>query len=327
MTAKPVICLGCALWDTIFKVDSIPSGGGKVLPSAVIQASSGMATAAAVTIARLGAPVSLWARIGDDATGRMFLDDLAREGIAVSGIRQVPGGRTPISTILVDGEGERLVVPYFDPSLDPDPGWLPLHEIGAAGAVLCDMRWPEGARVVFAEARRLGVATILDADVAPIEDLRALIPLADHVLFSEPALRSLVDDEPAKALLRIAGEIGAEVLGVTLGARGSAIWQRDDRGGKLQRFPTLEIRAVDTLNAGDVWHGTYAFGLVQGWELARTVRVASVAAAIKCERFGGRLGAPRWVELAERLSLERGPLQDDAALGAPSQHTISKASS
>jgi sugar/nucleoside kinase (ribokinase family) len=305
MFSTRVICLGCALWDTIFSVDHIPSNG-KVLPSMAVQAASGMASAAAITVARLGGAVSLWTRVGDDTTGRMFIDDIGLEGIGAESIRQIPGVRTPISTILVDRDGERLVVPYFDPALDPDPAWLPLHEIETAGAVLCDMRWMEGARAVFAKARQHNVPTILDADVAPVDDLRALIPLADHVLFSEPALRSLVDaPTPEEAVLKIAGEIGARVIGVTLGERGSVIWQRDaanHSARQLRHFPTPRIRAVDTLNAGDIWHGTYAFGLAHGWDLARTVRAASVAAAMKCEVFGGRQGAPRMPQLLGRLA-------------------------
>ena len=65
---NPVICLGCSFWDTIFKIDRIPEHG-KVLPEKAVQAASGMATAAAVAIARLGGHVELWARIGDDPTG------------------------------------------------------------------------------------------------------------------------------------------------------------------------------------------------------------------------------------------------------------------
>ena len=66
MNLKPVICLGCAFWDTIFKVDRIPGRGTKILPEKAVQSASGMATAAAVTVARLGAPVELWARVGDE---------------------------------------------------------------------------------------------------------------------------------------------------------------------------------------------------------------------------------------------------------------------
>ncbi|MDE1164874.1 MAG: PfkB family carbohydrate kinase [Pseudomonas sp.] len=316
-SAKPIICLGCALWDTILRVDHIPSDGGKIFPHQAVQAASGMAPAAAVSIARLGAPVSLWARIGADATGAMLVDDLRHRGVAVDGIRQVVGGRTPFSTILVDRRGERLVVPYIDPSLDADPGWLPLHEIAGAGAVLCDMRWVQGAQVAFSEARRCGVPTVLDADVAPVADLWALMPLADHVLFSEPALHSLVGQAtPEQALSMIAEQLDAQVIGVTLGAQGALIWQRGGEGGKLSRFAAPSIQAVDTLNAGDVWHGTYAYGLVHGWTLASTVRAANVAAALKCEVFGGHAGAPGLEQVLARLGAGEGAVTPPAAARA-----------
>jgi sulfofructose kinase len=312
-----VIVVGCAFWDTIFRVERIPQKGEKILPQRAVQTASGMATAAAVTIARLGGAVSLWTRIGDDRTGRAFVDEVAGEGLSTEGIRRVPGARTWFSTILVDQHGERLVVPFIDPALDGNPAWLPLDEIAEAGAVLCDMRWVEGARAAFSQARRLGVPTILDADTAPVQDLLSLSRMADHVLFSEPALRSLGTFEtPEEALLTIAAELDATVVGVTLGERGSAVWRRDGSGGTVHRFASPKIAAIDTLNAGDVWHGTYAYGLVHGWAFERTIRAASVAAAIKCERFGGRAGSPTLPELLRRLQEWERITPDDGQAGA-----------
>jgi sulfofructose kinase len=301
MNRKPVICLGCAFWDTIFKIDQLPSHGTKVLPEKAVQAASGMATAAAATIARLGGNVELWARIGDDPTGDSFLRDLSREAVRIDRIRRIQGARTAFSTILVDSAGERLVVPYTDPSLDPDPSWLPLHDVAKAAAVLVDMRWIEGAKSILAEARRHSVPTILDADVAPPEALREMVALADHVLFSEPALLSLAaGPSPKEALMEVAAGLDADVIGVTLGAAGALIWQREPAGCALHEFPSIPIRAVDTLNAGDVWHGTYVYGLVNNWGLSQTIQMANVAAAMKCEHFGGRLGSPRLSDLLER---------------------------
>jgi sulfofructose kinase len=192
-------------------------------------------------------------------------------------------------------------VPYTDPSLDPDPSWLPLHEVAGAAAVLVDMRWLEGARALLAEARRHGVPIIVDADVAPPEALREIIALADHVLFSEPALLSLAaSGSPRAALMEVAADLEANVVGVTLGAAGALIWQRGASSECVEEFPSIPVRAVDTLNAGDVWHGTYVYGLINGWGLSRTVQMANIAAAMKCEHFGGRLGSPKLAELLER---------------------------
>jgi sulfofructose kinase len=259
-----------------------------------------MATAAAATVARLGGPVELWARVGDDQTGEAFLLEIAGEGVDASHVRRVRGARTAFSTILVDPAGERLVVPYTDPSLDSDPGWLPLERVAQAGAVLVDVRWVEGAEVLLREARRRGIPTILDADIAPLDILRRLIALADHVLFSEPALLSLTSAaEFAAALQEVAALCEASVIGVTLGEHGALLWERRDPD-RTRSFPAPSIRAVDTLNAGDVWHGTYAYGLVAGWDLERSVTMANLAAAMKCEHFGGRLGSPTLQELVMR---------------------------
>ena len=302
MAGRRIISLGCAFWDTIFKVGEIPGHGTKVLAEQAVQAASGMATAAAATIARLGGTVELWSRIGDDATGDAFLQNLALERVNTDHVRRVPGGRTWISTILVDRAGECLVVPYADPTLDPDPHWLPLERVAGAGAVLVDMRWPQGAGMLLARARREGVPTVLDADIAPPDLLRELIPLADHVLFSEPALQSLVPGAPIEAALgAIARDLGAAVVGVTCGDRGTLVLQRGV--STALAIPTIPIQVEDTLNAGDVWHGAYVHGLVEGWPLDRRVRLANIAAAIKCERFGGRLGAPGWAELMARAEV------------------------
>jgi sulfofructose kinase len=299
MGGRRIISLGCAFWDTIFKVDEIPRHGTKVLAEQVVQAASGMATAAAATIARLGGAVELWTRIGDDATGDAYLKDLAGERVGIDHVRRVPGGRTWISTILVDRDGERLVVPYIDPTLDTDAAWLPLDRVADAGAVLADVRWVDGARALLARARAEGVPTVLDADIAPPDLLRGLIPLADHVLFSEPALQSLVPGaSTGEALAVMARDLDATVVGVTCGARGTLIRQRGDP--VVLEVPSIPIVVQDTLNAGDVWHGAYVHGLVEGWPLKRRVRLANIAAAIKCERFGGRLGAPGLAEVIAR---------------------------
>ena len=54
---------------------------------------------------------------------------------------------------------------------------------------------------------------------------------------------------------------------------------------------------TDTLAAGDVFHAGFAVGLTEGWPMERTIAFASAAAAIKCTRFGGRLGAPTRAEV------------------------------
>jgi sulfofructose kinase len=302
--SKPVIAIGCAVWDTIFNVTEIPGKGIKLLPKSAKQIASGMAATAAASMARLGVPVQLWCMVGDDMTGKMLLDELRCEGVDVNNTLTVKGAQTAFSSILVDQDGERLAVPYFDDNLSADVSALPMAKIESASLVLADIRWPDAAQTAFIEARKCNVPTVLDADVGGADILWRLCPLADHVLFSEPALLSLVDTkDPREALHQIAKELpAAKVIGVTLGERGSLIWQAGMTIDNALLFVSaIPIQSVDTLGAGDVWHAAYCYGLVSNLGLQKTIEFANMAAAMKCERLWGRLGAPTLEEVQARL--------------------------
>ena len=294
-----VQCLGAATLDTVLRVPAIPPHG-KVLADACAVFGAGMASAAAASIARLGGRAGIWARVGDDEAGARWRADLAGEGVDVSAVRVVPGRRTAISTIVVDAAGERLIVPFYDPELSRDPAWLPLASLAGAGAVLADTRWPEGAAAALDAARAAGVPAILDADTADPDVLRDLAGRAEHVVCSEPGLALL---EPSGDLAALAARLPlARVVAVTLGAAGVR-WIADGAVGSQPGFPVV---AVDTLSAGDVFHGAYALAVAEGRAVADAMRFAAAAAAIKVTRFGGRLGAPSRDEVDALLAGDAG---------------------
>src|SRR6188472_3790999 len=107
-----VVCCGAATLDTLYRVARLPSGPGKILPTAMMEVAHGMATSAAAAVARLGGDALLFARVGDDAAGTRFVADLRAAGVDCTGVRRVAGARTPLATVLIDTAGERLVVPW-----------------------------------------------------------------------------------------------------------------------------------------------------------------------------------------------------------------------
>ena len=160
-----------------------------------------------------------------------------------------------------------------------------------------------GAAAALKQAHACGVPGILDADTAPAEDLHALIPLASHVLFSESALSIVAPDmSPEAALLEVARQNTAEVVGVTLGPKGAWVWTRES--GHVLKVPAPAVKAVDTLGAGDVWHGAFTWGLVMGLPMPEIVQWANLAAAMKCEVFGGVTGTPTLAQLQLRTASE-----------------------
>ncbi|MFL5180859.1 MAG: PfkB family carbohydrate kinase [Microvirga sp.] len=163
-------------------------------------------------------------------------------------------------------------------------------------AVLGDTRWQAGSAHFFRLAREAGVPAILDADRAPHERPE-LLDLATHAAFAAQGLRDLTGLDDPCAGLQALPKIAAWV-GVTNGAGG--VFFRYE--GKIRHEPAFPVDVVDTLGAGDTWHGAFALALSEGQSEREAVRFASAAAAIKCTRFGGRNGAPRRIEVEALLS-------------------------
>lgn len=293
-----ILCVGIATLDYVYSMDAIPTRPEKHRARDLAVVGGGIAANASVAVARLGGHAMLATRLGDDFTAHEIVADLEREGVDCTFARRLAGKRSPVSAILVDAQGERLVVSYADQSYPAGTEWLPAALPAGTAGVLGDTRWEEGAAHVFALARRAGVPGVLDADRAPRhpESLR----LASHIAFSAQGLRELTGtDDPRAGLERLAADAG-NWLAVTLGAEG-VLFVED---GRIVHEPTFPVTAVDTLGAGDVWHGALALALGEGMPARRAVRFASAAAALKCTRFGGRRGAPSRTEV-ERLLTER----------------------
>jgi sulfofructose kinase len=291
MTA--LLCVGHSALDTIYSVPEIPTTPTKVLATACVESGGGMAANASVAATRLGAEVSYCGRLGDDDAGTRVLAQLVAEGVDVTMVRRVERCQSPTATILVDRRGERLIVIYNDPTLDPDPTWVPLASIRRFAAVLADVRWPEGAAHVFDAARAANIPSVFDGDVGPVDALRDLCGRCDYAIFSAAGLALASGAGDVGEGLRRAQHLARGVVGVTLGADGLLWLER----GREQRAVAPRVRAIDTLAAGDVFHGAFTLALAEGNTIAAAARFANAAAAQKCTRFGGRLGAPTRAEV------------------------------
>jgi sulfofructose kinase len=294
---KPrILCAGIATLDYVYQVEEMPTRAEKYRARDFRITTGGTAANAAVAMARLGADVQLFASLGDDPIGDDIAASLRAEGIDCSGLRRASGRASPVSAIIVDRIGERMVVSYADPLLPREVDWLPDRLPEGVGAVLGDTRWQEGSAHLFRLAREAGIPAVLDADREP-ERVPELLTLATHIAFSMQGLRDITGHSDARRALE-AFSLGDEVwLGVTNGGEGLFFWSE----GAVHHLPAFEIQPIDTLGAGDVWHGAFAVRIAERASALDAAQFATAAAALKCLHFGGRDGAPRRDEVEEFL--------------------------
>jgi sulfofructose kinase len=284
--------------DLTFRVGNVPARGSKENATHFDEICGGNALNAAIGIVRLGARASLCGPMGDsrETSSRFILDKLADEGIETGHIVRMPGLATPISSILIDPSGERTNVTFRDPEL-----WtvkLPPTELllQDCAAILTESRCAAFCTELCAEALRRGIPVIVDADRAmPMHG--GLLTASSHLIFSsEPLQETAGVSDDGEALLKIAGSTGSFLAG-TRGPRGT-IWLNE--ADELEVTPAFAVQAVDTLGAGDIFHGAFALAITEKQELRQALRFASAAAALKCTRFGGAYAAPQRIEV-ERL--------------------------
>ena len=292
MAGKPlVVCVGHAALDLIYRVDALPVRPTKVPARSLSISGGGMAANAACAIVRLGGAARQVGSIGDDIFGDLVVDELRRYGVDVAHLGRVAGASTSVSSIVVEASGERLIVNHRGSALEAAPPDVAPAFTGAQ-ALLCDPRWPAASRAAFAAARASGIPSVLDADVADPAILAALVPLAGHVVFSEPGFAhwsghaAEAPATPATLASLVGGDCA--LAAVTLGERG--ILYATKRG--VARMPAFAVDVVETLGAGDVFHGAYALALAENAAIEHALLFASAAAAQKCRRAGGRAALP-----------------------------------
>ena len=290
-----VTAVGLAVLDLVFGVENRPDRGRKVFATSLTEVGGGPAANAAVTVAALGGDARFAGRIGTDSIGDLILDDFGRWGVDSSRVRRIPDVSSPISSVIVEADGERTIVNYTDPRLHAPDDVVTAGDIDGSDTVLADLRWPTGGLSALRLASKLGIPSVLDFDETPESGLTEALTLPTHVVFSAPALAAVSGTaDPAGGLTRIADRTDAW-LAVTLGARGT-LWLDD---GSTIHTPSYPIAAIDTLGAGDVYHGAFALGVAEGRPVSETVLRASATAALKCTRFGGREGIPSRDEVDE----------------------------
>jgi len=273
-----VICVGTVTVDLVLYIAEqaiepikYRASGSRFLPG-------GGGLIASMTVARLGGHATLAGAIGDDEFGRLVRDTLKAENVATDLLVRHQDVPTSRSAVLVTPDGERTIVNYRDDRLRDSK--LPLAGV-RFDVVLADTRWPEGAEQALRAAKDLGKPGVMDAE-APVRVAEAALQLASHVAFSEQGLEDFSGQSDPVGGLRIAAqELGAWVC-VTRGPLPVICCE----GTLTYEVPAFDIQAVDTLGAGDAWHGAFALGLARGLDERNAVRQANAVAAIKSTSTG-----------------------------------------
>jgi ribokinase len=288
-----VVVVGSSNTDLVVKVPHLPTPGETVLGGEFFTAPGGKGANQAVAAARLGAEVTLVARIGQDVFGDRALAGFEEEGLITRYITVDPESASGVALILVDERGENsiAVAPGANSGLSPAIVQQAQETIKEVEVLVLQLETPTETVLAAAKiAHQGGVRVILNPAPAPSEPLPSeLLECIDILTPNESEARMLAGkqgevEEAARQLTRQG--VGAVV--VTLGARGALIVTPDYE----QLVPGFEVDAIDTTAAGDAFNGGLAVALAEDKPLADAVQFANGCGALATTRLGAQPSLP-----------------------------------
>ncbi len=284
--------------DTLIQLPGFPAFNTSTRASSVQVLPGGQVASAMVACQLWGLRARYFGKVGDDAAGEFQRRELSRAGVD-SHIVTVPGCGSQAAWILVDqSSGERTILFQRDDRLSHQPGELPRGGIVSARALLVDGHATLANAQAARWAREAGLPVVADVDnLYPGHD--NLLRAVDYLIGSHDLAERLTGEaDHTKALSVVAERFGCRLVAATLGRDGVLAYERDS--GRFTYRPAFEVQPVDTTGAGDVFHGGFVFGLVQGWPLERILDFSCAAAGLNCTALGARGGIRPLAEI-ERL--------------------------
>ena len=264
----------------------------------------GQVATGVVAASRLGASTALCGTVGDDIFGRFCKEDLINHGVDVGGLQTKKGYQTGFSLVLSDQKtGGRSILME---SGDVPP--LSLDEINGElirQAKVLHVSWVNDIVMKAARiAKKVGVPVLLDADNYR-DNLEDIFPYVDVMIASKYIYDHYFTSGNEEDHLKETLSWGPSVAIYTLGDKG-CIGICKDGFFRQEAFP---VQVMDTVGAGDVFHGAYACCMAKGMSPIESVKFSTAVSAIKCTRIGGRAGIPTW-EMTEHF-LKTGEILGD----------------
>ena len=277
------VFVGLATLDVIHRVAKAPAVNEKITSAAQFVAAGGPAANAAVTFAGLGGDAILVTALGDDPVAELIRADLAAYGVSVIDAAAGTTRAVPVSAVsVVESTGDRSVVSLdavnSDASAPEDLGDL----VADADVVLVDGHHPLIARAAARHAAAMVTTLVVDAGRwKPV--MSDIIPHATDMVCSNDFRTPGADNSESTAVALVRS--GVRTVVSTHGGDPVEWWSAGESGS----VPVEPVVVVDTLGAGDAFHGAYSYFSTQiENSVAERIDRSARVAALRCSVVGPR---------------------------------------
>lgn len=304
-----ILVVGSVNMDLVMQVPRVPKAGETLLGEHYSYVPGGKGANQAVAAARLGVPVRFVGRVGSDPHGRSLRENLEGEGIDTGLLQEDPDQQTGFAAITVEADGQNRISVFPGANMTLGSEDVQRAFERSYAAVTINLEIPE--QIVFEvcrQAQRRGIPIVLDAGPIRKVDFHALSGL-EIISPNESEAQAITGVSCTS--LESAGQAARRLVEITpsryavlkLGERGALLYEPATE--RLEHFPGVPVKPLDTTAAGDAFTAAMAVRYLQNGDIAAAIRFANAAAALSVTRLGAQPSMPTLREVAS-FARERG---------------------
>ncbi|NES82927.1 MAG: sugar kinase [Moorea sp. SIO2B7] len=277
--------VGLVSLDIIYRVDTFPGKNQKIVASDETIAAGGPATNAAVTFSYLGGKGNLVGVVGNHPISNLIRGELERFNLTISDLNPDGAESPPVSSIIVTkATGDRAVISINATKYQACGSQYPLHVLEDIDIVLIDGHQMEVSQAIAEKAKQQNIPVVIDGGSWK-NGFETVLPYVDYAVCSANFYPP--DCETQENVFAYLSAAGIKYIAITNGEKSIQYLSQ----GKKGQLNIPAINAIDTLGAGDIFHGAFCYYVLQQ-NFIDSLTVATKIAAYSCQFFGSR----KWME-------------------------------
>lgn len=285
-----VLGIGQINLDRVSIFREYPEEGSKPRPIKSEDSVGSPVPAALILLARLGADCKLIATVGDDETGKVLEKKLENEHVTLLPRK---GKHSKVNYVMVNQQnGSRTILQHT--VHEPHITNISPETIQQANLIVFDRHEPQAFAEVM-QHKRTDTRVIVDPSTEVSKRTLSMLQAVEYPILPIESLTKIRRHEDMMHNLEKLYELAKKPVIITAGDKGSLIYD----GQNIDLIPAKDIKAIDTLGAGDIYRGAFGYGILQKWDLRKTVEFANTVSALQCMKLGNSTAIPTNEEIVE----------------------------
>jgi len=271
------LCIGNVTYDITIPFDGYPVENTKYRVKERVECGGGPASNAAYLLGKWGIKPYFAGIIGNDEYGKQILKEFKSVNVDTTYLKVSDEYKTTSSFIINNKfTGSRTTFAY-------KPSDYKIEEINENfDVILLDGQEYEVTKKLLENNK--DAITIIDAG-RPVDTVIELAKMCKYVVCSKTfaeGVSGIKDDY--LTMYKKLEEIFKGTIVVTLEDKGSLVKINDN----IMVIPSINVIATDSTGAGDLYHGAFTYGLIQGWDLLKIVKFSNITGALSVTKVGSR---------------------------------------